>query len=512
MTTPGFAKGTSSKGIFTLLVIFFLLITSSCAPQTANLTQWYVSTDGNDHNNCRTQQRACRTILSAVNRARAGDTIFIADGWYYENLVITKEVMLHGYSMEQTVIDGGESGSVIYLDGTQTENGVNLTLINLTITRGSTERGGGININGGRSVKLQNVKIVGNLATDRGGGIFTNYASMVMLDNVQILDNRAEKEGGGIYFIGGPVGNPYLVMDILGSTISGNEARSGGGIYAYGFLNVTNSVIEGNYASTNGGGIFNIYETNIVNSKILNNSAYLSGGGICSQDDDMEGNRLFISDSTIDGNTAKIGGGITNRGNLSLVGSTISHNVARTKGGGIWNGGLGSGLMNRFYSMNSTISGNQAEYGGGIWSGEIGATGIFSGNMRLINLTIVENKGEGVYIHAGSISMRNILFAKNEGGNCDFVAQVSQKHNLSDDETCGAYIVADPLIGPLADNGGQTMTHALLPGSPAIDAAIDTVGMITDQRDYQRPRDGNWDGISDMDIGSFEADYPVEPK
>jgi hypothetical protein len=62
----------------------------------------------------------------------------------------------------------------------------------------------------------------------------------------------------------------------------------------------------------------------------------------------------------------------------------------------------------------------------------------------------------------------------------------------------------DPLLGPLADNGGPTLTHALLPGSPAIDGGDATSCLSTDQRFLDRPVDGDGDGMAVCDIGAFE--------
>jgi len=62
----------------------------------------------------------------------------------------------------------------------------------------------------------------------------------------------------------------------------------------------------------------------------------------------------------------------------------------------------------------------------------------------------------------------------------------------------------DPLLGPLQNNGGLTLTHALLPGSPAIDTGSPTVCPLFDQRGYNRPLDGNGDGIPICDIGPYE--------
>ncbi|MGE0825951.1 MAG: choice-of-anchor Q domain-containing protein [Candidatus Binatia bacterium] len=86
-------------------------------------------------------------------------------------------------------------------------------------------------------------------------------------------------------------------------------------------------------------------------------------------------------------------------------------------------------------------------------------------------------------------------------------------HNLSSDTSCGLtrpgdLVGVDPLLGPLQDNGGPTLTHALLPGSPAIDAGDDLACPASDQRRAVRPQDGNGDSLAVCDIGAFEVGVP----
>ena len=112
------------------------------------------------------------------------------------------------------------------------------------------------------------------------------------------------------------------------------------------------------------------------------------------------------------------------------------------------------------------------------------------------------------------ITIQDTLVASNSGGNCAFTAALpSVLTDLSNDTSCqGFTVVSDPKIGPLADNGGKTMTHALLPGSPAIDAATGGGSApAIDQRDVSRPLDGNGDGTATNDIGAYEFDPSAPP-
>jgi hypothetical protein len=104
--------------------------------------------------------------------------------------------------------------------------------------------------------------------------------------------------------------------------------------------------------------------------------------------------------------------------------------------------------------------------------------------------------------------LHNTIVAANTPFNCANPIS-SRGFNLDDDDTCGLTMVGDqssvdPLLGPLADNGGPTMSHEILVGSPAIDAADLLEFPATDQRGYERPYDGDFDGEPLPDIGAFE--------
>jgi hypothetical protein len=155
-----------------------------------------------------------------------------------------------------------------------------------------------------------------------------------------------------------------------------------------------------------------------------------------------------------------------------LSGNSAGH------GGGVFNGGVGGGILAALSITNSTLSGNSADIeGGGIYSE--------GGTVELIN-TIVAAQALGEDCHAGP-------------------AVTSFGHNLDSDGTCNLTAIGDipnvdPLLGPLQLNEpGSTETHALLPGSPAIDAGDDSACPSTDQRGVPRPQG------SRCDIGAYEA-------
>jgi hypothetical protein len=232
---------------------------------------------------------------------------------------------------------------------------------------------------------------------------------------------------------------------------------------------------------------------------IRNGHAGTAGGGI-----DNENNAtLTVANCTISGNVAGLGGGTFNGGMLTVAGTTISGDAA-SNGGGAYNSGGGTLTI-----INSTVSGNSASSGGGIFN--IGAfaitTSTLSGNSAGLGGGILntETLEIGKTVLKAGDSGANI---SNNGGTVTSVG-----YNLSSDDG-GGFLIGpgdqvntNPLLGPLRDNGGPTFTHALLPGSPAIDAGDPnfTPPPFFDQRGpgFDRVRNGR------IDIGSFEVQGPT---
>ncbi len=246
-----------------------------------------------------------------------------------------------------------------------------------------------------------------------------------------------------------------------------------------------------NGAADDGAGIFaDSSALTLQNTTITGNEATARGGGIYAG---VNLSTLSLNESTISDNTALDGGGVySGLGAYALIeSSTISGNVASDDGGGFYNV-----MHNYTVIVNSTISGNVAgDKGGGLYNQ------FYSGDMTLINTTVVGNaasEGGGVYVYPTFLSptpkgyytqvnLTNTLIADNAGGNC-MGDQTDQGGNFDDDGTC---LGASPVISgvdfddTLANNGGPTLTHALLPGSVAIDAG-GACGIGTDQRGFAR--------------------------
>jgi hypothetical protein len=401
--------------------------------------------------------------------------------------------------------------------GSAIRNAGTLRLADSILTGNKSTFGGGIYNSANATLLIENTTISGNTAFE-GGAIYNK--SIIHIDNGAIYGNASMSSGGAIQNFGGSI-------FITNSTISGNEAIAigknythsafGGGIYSSGgYIGVFDSTIFGNSATAakggrgHGGGIESFFtDTVIRNSTITDNQAlsatgqYAFGGGI-----EQQGASLTIENSTISDNSAQGpkkgsgGGGLFTSGVTTIVNSTVSGNISGGKASGEdWGGGIinyGSLTLS-----NSTISGNRANKGGGI--ANIGSGGII-GTRSFTQLALTRNivsgnegtNGPEIYTYASKYfplitgDSFNLFGANNEAGVVGFTRD-------SSDIVPAAGMTIDKILAPLADNGGPTLTHALVAGSPAIDAApTDSHCPATDQRGNPRPQGGG------CDIGAFE--------
>ncbi len=178
-----------------------------------------------------------------------------------------------------------------------------------------------------------------------------------------------------------------------------------------------------------------------------------------------------------------VAGGFRTLGEVNVVNSTISGNTSTA-----WHGGAMFITDGVATVTNSTVTGNNAPGGttGGLFVGTFTAA---SATLNLHNTIVAANGDFGCFLApfgAGAVALNSL-------GN-----------NVFTDGTCNPIgsdqVVGDALLGPLADNGGPTLTYALLAGSPAIDAANDPACPATDQRGVVRPQGAG------CDIGSFELE------
>ncbi len=340
---------------------------------------------------------------------------------------------------------------------------------------------------------------------------------------------------------------PAAVVSISGLTMANGRVQNSttGGIKNEGQLTLTDSRVVGHSSEssspvgTSAGGIHNAagasltlirttVESNVVLHTYEGYGGQAYGGGI------VNAGTLEIFSSTIANNRAQsnsvdaqaFGGGIYNTGTLTVDSSTIHANIAEMPsawgfndvgGGGIYSSGVGSSVT----IINSTITGNQSisgdlAFGGGIYAP-------FNGVVSIRNSTIVGNSasadyedyGGGIYQSTATIAIKNSIIG---GNSAEFGADLkgsftSFGNNLFSNSSGGSgyaptdILNVDPQLGPLADNGGPTLTMALLPSSPAIDTGDNTNALEWDQRGPGFPRMVN----GTVDIGAFEVQSTHAP-
>ena len=286
------------------------------------------------------------------------------------------------------------------------------------------------------------------------------------------------------------------------TTISGNNA-SRVFLIPQSFLAVTISgltIANGNGNGNDyGGGLRNLSTgvVNLTNCAFTNNMSTGYGGGL--EDGSPVGGSLNITGCTFSGNVAVEGGAIKIQSKaVTVTNTTISGNTGNNYGGGIANY---SGALTL---TSSTITGNTssgAGSGGGLVNISAGATSLVR------NSIIAGNNGVKPDV-AGSFTSNGYNLIGKSDGSTGFT------DGVNNDQAGTIASPLDPLISPLANNGGTTMTHALLAGSPAIDQGS-TTGAGTDQRGSTRPIDlagySNAPGGNGSDIGAFEAQTAPPP-
>jgi hypothetical protein len=401
-------------------------------------------------------------------------------------------------SLRQALADANDSDTINF-DPSIYGQTITLTSAELVIDKSITISGPGANsltVSGGSQFLVfhvtpqHTVTIEGLTVSDGDGGIYNDHGTLTV-SNCIVRDNEGDY-GAGIY---NDASQGSATLMVLNSIITNNCAcrdygpfGAGGGIAGDGEVTIVNTTVSNNFAVTfpdvvgSGGGIISGGILTITDSTITGNIAASFGGGIISD-------TVIITNSTISGNTAGgqfgfdsrpgDGGGIYAVGTLTISNSTItSNNAYEFKGGG---SGGGIYTAATLILRNSTVSDNWALNGGGLYN---------TGSLE-IGTTILKRgfTGSNIFNSGGLIT--------------------SHGYNLSDDDGGGYLngpgdqINTDPLLGPLQNNGGPTSTHALLPGSPAIDAGDPGFSPPPwyDQRgpDFWRVRNDR------VDIGSFEV-------
>lgn len=316
-------------------------------------------------------------------------------------------------------------------------------------------------------------------------------------------------------------GNGFLTLKNItleNGCADGNDSNSpttddGGAIYNLGFLTILNSTITQNKCFSEGGGIFNTSEAllTITRGVLSSNTALKNGGGLANE------GLVQISCTTFSGNSAPAtvalvgkGGGIYHSGgSTSILGSTFSENSSSNSQGATAEGGALYAGATISEISNSTFSGNTSDFGAAIFfpDGQFAVTTI---KNNTFSNNIATNDSGIAHFGATVTNIINNLFAeKGSQRYCQSTGWGSPNasNNLSAGDCPGDAGTTDSNFDTnLDDNGGPTMTHALLAGSNAINAGNDGVCPEIDQRGWFRIDD-------DCDIGAFEfgARPPVNP-
>lgn len=442
-----------------LLVVLIILAVphfASSATFTVNST-----TDANDVNPgnglCETAPgNGVCTLRAAIQESNAVPgfppaQITLPSGTYVltlGQLGITDSLFLNGEDPNSTIIDGNKSSRVFAISNTGTDPIVNMS--GVTVRNGTAPN-----------------------STTRGGGIFIDEGSSLSLFNCIVSENQSDILGAGISNDGflQIFSSTIRNNKITGLTSGGGQTAIGGGLFnsVSGTVHIDRSTISGNQA-TRGGGIDNQGHLEITNSTISGNMVFAGGGGIrnVTTESVFGSGTVFIAFSTITKNVANLG--------------APDEPVNRTTGGGILNFGTVS-------IGNTILAGNT--------DNRVASDSLFSpdclSRTDVFDGTFTSFRGNLVGIVNTNCNLSDTIF-----GNTAF------------DMVGTAVSPLDPRLGPLANNGGPTQTHALLSNSPAIDQGTGVTSATffdcpkTDQRGLTRPVDGNSDGKADCDVGAFE--------
>ena len=417
----------------------------------------------------------------------------------------------------------------------------------------------------GDELRVNRTLFIDNEADSAGGlslAAFPGPIAVAIADS-EFRDNRAFISGGGLQLENatGSVASSIIADNVVNETgitppgfgpdpTRGEAGAAGLACYGCNDMTLSDLVVSGNQANGIGGGGVAIVggQVRIERSRIQANGAQAfshgpavgdeggrkgeggDGGGLVAMEGFFQRVTLDIVDSAILGNiAARRGGGIATAGEnadagtksvIRIANTTISGNTAGDAAGGIAIGGGDVSLIN------VTVAGNTARYAGGVGIGHYNYDGIMFtnandppitvGSARFINTVIGGNTGTDPAFDSDDCAIE--LDAETDGGgvleNVFSLLQVDAP-SFPDDYRCNDTfpfaLVADPLLGPLADNGGLDPSHLPLPGSPLINAGsiaaipLDIVS-TNDQRGVGFPRLV----FSAIDIGSIELGAPIE--
>ncbi len=478
---------------------------------------------------------------AALRQALAGGGVvsFACNG----TITLTNQIMI----TNDTVLDG--TGHEITLACVQppspsggttraffVSSNVTFTAMHLTVSNGCAQAAppddfpgdspmvGGAILNDG-VLNLCEVLFLNNAASYGGGAIANLQGGAVHATNCTFAANDTARYGGAIFDEGGQVSLQTCMFQGNGAYAPSTDApldAYGGAIHSEGSLIVSGCTFSNNAARGNegftlwqapgasggpggsafGGAISSLGSLCLLSSAIVSNSAAGGGGG--RGNSGAAGGQFGGIGSGSGGNGGDgLGGGLFNGGTASAVNCTLFANIGAAGGGGqggaAWTG-VYTDPFGHIYQVGGPAGANGAA------GSAVACLCSTNAGLSLTNCTLAFNtasSGNAVGgVSATGAFMVNTLLVANSPVACASGAIVDGGHNLNSDASCAftdptSLSNTDPLLGPLADNGGPTLTMALLPGSPAIGAADGTSAPPTDQRGFPRPADS-------ADIGAYQ--------
>lgn len=494
------------------------------------------------------------SLRKAIADARSGDTIQFASNLANQTIRLTsgqleispgKNLTIDGSGAANLTISGNNTSRILFVNSNQ-DFPTNVAIKNLTLADSSTrDQGGAILGEYKASITVENLKFNNNVADKGGGAIFSKWDNNLTVANSQFNGNKAtaandERGAGAIAFVS--PGN-FVVRN---STFTNNQGINGGAINSLnGKLTIENSKFINNSTTAArydsgkpnptlrgyGGALFTDRASasnepsgtiRIVNSSFEGNQGLAEGGGAYLYTGNQD--NVIIETTSFKDNQVKAlpqgnggnGGGLVvlsnglNKG-LTLNRTSFVNNSATSQGGGLWMLGAPTTITNSTFSGNKALASETPSQNNYTHNG--GAIALYDAPTTITNSTIANNRagwvGGGVLASSAPVTAKNTIFANNtayNGGNPWNIQQHTsrqltdgggniQSSLANDDRVTANSQVIDPKLGPLQDNGGSLLTHALLSGSPAINTGV-AGAPSTDARGFNR--DGK------PDIGAIE--------